>query len=247
MSSLPCEVMVDTLVPLNRWTLDSVQSTNRRFWRLIHERMSDVCLREISHAKLNTYGASVKAVANASIHVKGPPELEFANHKYIVPLKYFTAFIASLRSSRIDTLDVSDLPITPGISTLFREGPIITRQLNLDGITCATVSPAQFHSFILHLSPSSLRFDGGRFRAEHFSDDLIRALCKNGTTHMHLPNAEPTDGGSYRVTDDAIVEFCVEQDVREGEERRGVSSRPFGEIVVHYSDTTPNLFKRLVE
>ena len=107
MSSLPCEVIVDTLIPLSRWTLDAVQSTNRRFRRLIDERMSDVCLREIRHAKLDTYNASVEAVAKASIHVNGPPELQFANHKYIVPLKYFTAFVASLRSSRIDTLDVS--------------------------------------------------------------------------------------------------------------------------------------------
>ncbi|KAH7708161.1 hypothetical protein AAVH_24589 [Aphelenchoides avenae] len=50
MSSVPSEVLEDVLQPLDRWTLDGVQFTNRRFLRLIAERMTDVCLRQLNYA-----------------------------------------------------------------------------------------------------------------------------------------------------------------------------------------------------
>jgi hypothetical protein len=106
MSSLPSEVLRDALLPLNRWTLDDVQFTNRRFLRLILERMSDVCLRDINEASFQAPG-NVKENTNgrAYIRIEGPPERTIYNaHKDTARL--FSEFLQALRSSRVACLSL---------------------------------------------------------------------------------------------------------------------------------------------
>ncbi|KAH7702214.1 hypothetical protein AAVH_30640 [Aphelenchoides avenae] len=75
MSSLPNEVLEDVLQPLDRWTLDHIQFTNRRFLQLITHQMSDVCLREIHTAIFHASHEGVNTDATAAfIQIGGRPE-----------------------------------------------------------------------------------------------------------------------------------------------------------------------------
>lgn len=59
----------------------------------------------------------------------------------------------------------------------------------------------------------------------------------------------PVDGGSFHVTDDAIVNFCLEEDVQidRQEEDAAPKRRPHAELHVDNGIFTKNLFKRLIE
>ncbi|KAH7698536.1 hypothetical protein AAVH_34369, partial [Aphelenchoides avenae] len=103
---LPSEVLRDVLLPLNRWKLDGVQFTNRHFLRLITERMTDVCLREIKAAsfrapsdKENTYGTTF-------IHIADRPEQKIQRALHDTA-RLFSEFMHALRSSRVRFLTLS--------------------------------------------------------------------------------------------------------------------------------------------
>ncbi|KAH7723018.1 hypothetical protein AAVH_09490 [Aphelenchoides avenae] len=79
MSSLPSEVLEDVLLPLHRWTLDDVQFTDRRFLRLILERMSDVCLRQIESAHFDAPNAN--AAGSYVIRISSQTERQISNSR----------------------------------------------------------------------------------------------------------------------------------------------------------------------
>lgn len=89
MSSVPSEVLRDILLPLDRWTLDNVQLTNRRFLRLILERMSAVCLREIE-----TVIFEPPKNISGTLQPKGK-------------VSNIAEFVQALRSSRIELLELN--------------------------------------------------------------------------------------------------------------------------------------------
>lgn len=109
MSSMPSEVLRDVLLPLDRWILDDLQFTNRRFLRLITERMSDVCLREIRYASV---GGLVRHKGGRTdvysvIHVDDQPERRTISNDHHEDTAYlFTQLMQALRSSRAAALYV---------------------------------------------------------------------------------------------------------------------------------------------
>lgn len=87
MSSVPSEILLDVLLPLDRWTLDAAQFTDGRFLQLVMERMSDVCLRKINFALFQTL------TGISFISAEGRPEQNGA--------RPFADFVQALRSSYI--------------------------------------------------------------------------------------------------------------------------------------------------
>lgn len=130
---------------------------------------------------------------------------------------------------------------TPALVTHVLEAPITARKLALGVGSCAGLTPAQFHELVLHLSPTFL-FRGCHHRACHVTDGLLRALSNIRVRGITLMNNPPVDGGSFGVTDDAIIDFCVQPGGEDGE------LRAFGgHLVLHNGSFTQNVFKRLVK
>lgn len=100
MSSVPSEVLRDVLLALDRWTLDAVQFTNQRFLRLITERMSDVCLRQVRHA--NLWGSTTDSYL--AIYVDGRPEVHNIPQPHQTTAYLFSLLMNVLRSSRVEKL-----------------------------------------------------------------------------------------------------------------------------------------------
>ncbi|KAH7725295.1 hypothetical protein AAVH_07088 [Aphelenchoides avenae] len=271
MSSVPSEILQDVLMPLDRWALDDAQFTDGRFMQLITERMSNVCFRKINFALFkapnendNTDGTSLIAMlirkinfalfqapyendnadGTSLITMDGRPERKNA-HKNTARL--FADFVQALRSYSVANMILNGLVFTPELAALALQTPIVTCALDLHAGSCADLTPAQFHKVLLHFSPTYLNFVDSSLRASQISNELLRALSDNRVRHAKFPNTLPVDGGSFYVTDDAIVDFCVHEDVPIGQERCGPTLSPSGELVLYNGNFTKDLFKRLVE
>ncbi|KAH7673230.1 hypothetical protein AAVH_42290 [Aphelenchoides avenae] len=240
--SVPGEVLRDILLPLNRWTLDDVQFTCRRFLRLITERMSDVCLRRVTNA---TFNASHRYYVHSP---KGPSFFIYANderriekaHKDMALL--FSQFVQALRSSRVHFLELNGLVSTPELTALVLRTPIVASYLTLSGGSYAELTPAEFHKLVLHFSPTELLLGTCPLRASHVTVEFIRMLSKKRVLCSSFPYVSPVDGDSFYVTDDAVVEFCAQQDVQVLQEREQLE-----ELTLCRGRFTKDLFKRLVE
>ncbi|KAH7708165.1 hypothetical protein AAVH_24593 [Aphelenchoides avenae] len=221
MSSLPSEVLEDVLQPLDRWTLDGVQFTNRRFLQVIMERVSNVCLRAIHNASFrapkeneNTDGSSF------TIHIDDRWKRDVSNaHTDITRL--FSQFVQALRSSHVAELKLHGLVFKPEFVALVLQTPIVAGDLTFDAGSCAEVTAAQFRGVLTHFSPTLLFLDTCRLT--------------------------PVDGAKYAVTDDPVVEFCVQEDVPVGEDGVASIQRSFGELFLPNGRFTKDLFKRLIE
>lgn len=174
MSSLPKEVLEDVLQLQDRWTLDDVQFTNRRFLRLIMERMTDVCLRQIDSA---TFEAPSKDTeGSAHIRISGRPERHESWKANVDSADFFVAFIKALRSSHVVRLLFSGtfrayqrklrgkrrclgLFFTPAFATVVLQTPVLARHLLVQPGGCVVLTPAQLHKVVLHFSPISLDMD----------------------------------------------------------------------------------------
>lgn len=99
MSSLPNEVLEHVLHPLDRWTLDAAQFTNRRFLQLIMKRMSDLYLRKIEFANFTVTNASSVGVAEYAVRIDGRPVRRDSAAYYIADL--FSEFLHLLRGSSV--------------------------------------------------------------------------------------------------------------------------------------------------
>ncbi|KAH7680233.1 hypothetical protein AAVH_41394, partial [Aphelenchoides avenae] len=105
MSSMPREVLEDVMRPLDRWTLDDVQFTSRRFLQLILQHMSGVCLREIDYATFRAPNEN-EAESSYTIRIDGRPDRAISKaHKDAAQM--FSEFLQALRSSHTLTLTLS--------------------------------------------------------------------------------------------------------------------------------------------
>lgn len=55
---------------------------------------------------------------------------------------------------------------------------------------------------------------------------------------MKFPYMVPVDGGSYHVTDDAVIDFCLQGDVHSEEEGDAAGDGPFGKLEVYNGSFT---------
>ncbi|KAH7708158.1 hypothetical protein AAVH_24586 [Aphelenchoides avenae] len=242
MSSIPSEVLQDVLQPLDRWTLDGVQFTNRRFLQLIMERMTDVCLRQINLAAFQMpeipdtgeswYWIRIDVAASREIKKK---------HEDTVHV--FSEFVQALRSSCVAHLTLNDFAFTTAFAKLFLETPVVVQQLRFNAGSFAELTHALFHEVVLYLSPTSLFIYHCHLYAGQITDEFFRALCKNGLLCAFFDSVVPLDGGKFAVTDDAVIDFCMQSDVHVGQEE----DEPLGELVLDKGNFTKDLFKRLVE
>ncbi|KAH7696305.1 hypothetical protein AAVH_36625 [Aphelenchoides avenae] len=242
MSSVPSEVLRDIFLPLDRWPLDDIQFTNRRFLRLIMERMSDVCLRQIRLADFEASDCNGNKNATANIQADGRPERKIAHRD---TARLFSEFIQALRSARVAWMTLDGLVITPALATLVLQTPIVAVEINLRGGNGAELTPAQFQEVLLHFSPTALTVRDCQLRACQINDELIRALSKNRMRETLFQDLVPVDGDSFCVTDDALVDFCLQDDVPVGQ--GGDAARMCLELEVNNGSFTKNLFKRLVD
>ncbi|KAH7697353.1 hypothetical protein AAVH_35565 [Aphelenchoides avenae] len=240
MSSVPNEVLRDVLLPLDRWTLDDVQFTNGRFLRLITEHMSDVCLRQVNSAGFLAPNENDNTNVTAYIRTEGRPQQRLANSDTAL---LFLEFMQALRSSRVKRLILKGLVFTPDLAALVLQTPIVAFALCLHDGSCAELTPAQLQEVLLHFSPTKLNIRDCQLRACQLTDELIRALRKNSMQEIFLQNLVPVDGGKFPVTDDALVDFCLQEDVPIGKE----AVEPESLTVVANGSFTKDLFKRLVE
>ncbi|KAH7714714.1 hypothetical protein AAVH_17913 [Aphelenchoides avenae] len=238
MASVPGEVLEDVLQPLDRWTLDAVQFTNRRFLRLIAERMKEVCLRQLSyaHAVFNT--SNEDAECNSYVRINDGPKRRNISNAHKDPVHLLSAFLKALRSSRVEALTFSGLTFTPAIATLLLESPITAHQLSFLTGSCTELTSTQFRDVVLHLSPTSLCLYSCLLRACQINDEFLCSLPKNHVRRASFQNLVPVDGDSFCVTDDAVVDFCMQQDVCVGEEEDAPKPGPVGELVLHNGSFT---------
>ncbi|KAH7695645.1 hypothetical protein AAVH_37294, partial [Aphelenchoides avenae] len=190
--SVPGEVLRDIRIQLDRWTLDGVQFTCPRFLRLITERMSGVCLREVRQAVFN------------------------ASDKYYMDTPKGASFFIFVYHRR--TLEMR-LVFTPELAAIVLRTPIVAESLSVIEGNCADLTPTQFHKVVLHFSPTRLCVDRCPLRACQINSEFLRALCKNRVLCSSFSRAGPVDGDSFHVTDDALVEFCAQSDVQIDQER----------------------------
>ncbi|KAH7704709.1 hypothetical protein AAVH_28094 [Aphelenchoides avenae] len=207
--------------------------------------MSDVCLRQVVIATFNAshqYYADSPKGASCSIRAFSWPSREIQKaHEDTAHL--FSQFLQALRSSRVTCqVKLDGLVCTPELAALVLQTPIVTRALFLSQGSYAELTPPQFHKLVLHFSPTDLLFITGPLRASHATDGFIRMLSKNRVLCSSFPFNGPVDGDRFYVTDDAVVEFGVQQDAQldqEGEELE--------KLTVRHGGFTKDLFKRLVE
>ncbi|KAH7714708.1 hypothetical protein AAVH_17907 [Aphelenchoides avenae] len=244
MSSVPSEVLRDVLLPLNRKKLDVVQFTNRRFLRLILERMADVCLRQIKAASFRASDDT----SYATIRIGGRPEQVIqTGHQDNAHL--LSEFLQALRSSRVVRLSFSGLVFTPELAALVLQTPVVTLELNIFAGSCAQLTPTHFRELVLHFSPSSLRINTCHLHSSQITDDFLKVLSKNHVRSTWVHELAPVDGGRFGVSDDAIVDFCVQEDPPAGQEGEDAPRPydPFGDLIVCNGNFTKDLIKRLVE
>ncbi|KAH7714711.1 hypothetical protein AAVH_17910 [Aphelenchoides avenae] len=146
------------------------------------------------------------------------------------------------RYSPVPLCRQNGLVFTPALATLVIESSIIAFRLDVFGGSCAELMPTQLLKILMHLSPSSLWL-GSDLRACQVSDELVRALKKVGVRRATFTNSAPVDGGSFCVTDDAIVDFCAQADVQISQE----GYAQFKELHLYNGRFTKDLFKRLIE
>ncbi|KAH7723029.1 hypothetical protein AAVH_09502 [Aphelenchoides avenae] len=244
MSSVPSEVLRDVLRPLDRWTLDDVQFTDRRFLRLITERMSDVCRRQVNSAHFDAPHEQTVGSWSYAIRIDSRPERKNA-HKNTDHL--FSEFVRALRSSRIAYFILNGHVFSPERAALVLQTPIVAGALTLGG-SCADLTATQFQQVLVHFGPTSVNLAPCHVRACQITDGLLRALIKKGTRNMLFPIHAPVDGGNFPVTDDAIVDFVVQENAQIGQEG-GAAARPilYEQLDVSNGRCTKDLFKRLVE
>ncbi|KAH7708166.1 hypothetical protein AAVH_24594 [Aphelenchoides avenae] len=246
MSSLPSEVLEDVLQPLDRWTLDDVQFTNRRLLQLIMERMSDVCLRQLYTASFSAPEKNWETDGSFyCIQVLGRPDRS-PTKRHMDGGQLFSEFVQALRSSRVAHLDIDQLVFTPAHAALVLQVPIVADELRFVESSCDGLTAAQFRKIVLHVSPTSLDLDTCRLRACQINDEFLRALFNGRVLCMAFPTVEPVGGGSFAVTDDAVVEFCLQPDVP-SEEGDAASEIAIDELTLQNGRFTQDLFKRLVE
>lgn len=102
MSSMPPENLLDALQPLDRWTLDTVQFSNRRFLELTTNGMPNVSLRQVESADFRADDGS--SYWRVSIHPSGIPALRESWNGHGDFNDFFLTFLNALRSSRVACL-----------------------------------------------------------------------------------------------------------------------------------------------
>ncbi|KAH7702551.1 hypothetical protein AAVH_30289 [Aphelenchoides avenae] len=241
MPSVPNEVLRDFLLPLDRWTLDRVQFTCPRFLRLITGCMSKVCLRQIENATFSGSDAYYLYRGSFLIRINGRPAQKILNAQKDIA-RLFSRFMQALRSSRVGSLQLNGLVFTPELAVLVLQTPIVAESLSLFMGSCAELAPAQFHKVLVHFSPTNLFVYGCHLRACQINDEFVRTLSTNRVPCTSLRGREPVDGGSFCVTDDAVVDFCIQENLQVHQEGEQLE-----ELTLHYGSFTKDLFKRLVE
>ncbi|KAH7713280.1 hypothetical protein AAVH_19394, partial [Aphelenchoides avenae] len=245
MSSMPPENLLDALQPLDRWTLDTVQFSNRRFLELTTNGMPNVSLRQVESADFRADDGS--SYWRVSIHPSGIPALRESWNGHGDFNDFFLTFLNALRSSRVACLVLTGVTFTPALAALVVEAPIIAHQLRFEGCTFAELTPNEFHELALHFSPTSLKLSSTHHGEGHLADAFLRQLGTKGVRRIEFPRMA-SDGGSCYVTDDAVVEFFVQPDVPVGQ-GGGPSSEwePYGELHLESARFTKDLLKRIVE
>lgn len=142
------------------------------------------------------------------------------------------------------------IDFTPALAKLVLDVPIVALDLVYGG-SFADLTPAEFRALVFHFSPTELCLTKGsesplQLRANQISDEFLQALTMNRVRRVLFPDAEPMGGGSFSVTDDAIVNFCVQADepVEQYDEDDG---NPYAKLSVSNGTFSKDLFKRLVE
>jgi hypothetical protein len=145
----------------------------------------------------------------------------------------------------------SGITFTPALRTLVLEAPIVVEDLMIFSSNFAELTPDQVHEVILHFSPTDLDLEYNRFHVSQLNDDFLRALIKNRVQRIEFPREQPVGGDRFALTDDAVVDFCVQQDVAQHDEEQDEDEQgaevPYAALTVRHGRFTTNLFKRLVE
>ncbi|KAH7710681.1 hypothetical protein AAVH_22017 [Aphelenchoides avenae] len=250
MSSLPREVLEDVLKLLDRGTLDAVQITNRRFPQLIRDHISDVCFRKVISAYFNAPSEEVDGLLSYySVQTDDPngPSWRQVSNKHENATRLFSEFMQLLRSSCVGNCLISQLVFTPDRAAVVLQTPIVCDELILDAASCAELTPIQFHNVVRHFSPTSLDIDRCRLRAYQITDGFLGDLRTNRVRQIVFQNMVPLDGVSFHATDDAIIDFCVQEDVPTFDQEDTCPLRLHQELVVCNGTFTKGLFKRLVQ
>lgn len=122
------------------------------------------------------------------------------------------------------------LVFTPDLAALVLQTPVVTDWLGFFKGNFAVLAPTQFHEVLVHFSPTSLNITGCAMRASQLMERLLGGISENCVRHAKYQDMVPVYGG---MTDDAIIDFCLLEDVHIGE--------------LHKGSFTKELFKRLVE
>ncbi|KAH7702672.1 hypothetical protein AAVH_30170 [Aphelenchoides avenae] len=206
------------------------------------ESMSDVCLRQLDGASYQAPNEDTDEYEYVIFPYRRP-ERKISN-AHEDSAQVFLEFVQALRSSHIEHLELCSFIFTPEHAALVLQVPVVADTLSLIRGSCAELATTKLHKVFLHFSPTSLLLYS-LFRACQITDELIRALFTNGVRFASFPKEVPVDGGRFCVTDDAIVELCVQQNIQNRQEEEGPVAKL--ELSLYNGSFTKDLFKRLVE
>ncbi|KAH7725618.1 hypothetical protein AAVH_06798 [Aphelenchoides avenae] len=211
--------------------------------------MSDVCLRQVYYARVGgttTHKDGTTDVVSR-IRFNDRPDRDISNH-HEDHAHLFAQLVQALRSSHVETLCIGWFTLTPALATLVLQTPIVVHDLKFREVDCAELTPTQFQDVVLHFSPTRVvDFSGCPLRACQLTDEFLRVLSKN-SSRIRMEYVAPVDGGSFHMTDDAVVDFCAQQDVGIGNEGDTLSNwKPYEELILNHGSFTKDLFRRLVE
>lgn len=129
---------------------------------------------------------------------------------------------------------------TPELAALVLQTPVVATTLFLQNGSCAELTPTLFQKVVLHFSLTLLHVYRCHLRSSHITDGFLEALSKS-VRRTKVWDMVPVDGDRFDVTDDALVERCLQEDAHADEE--DMEKVEF----LCKGSFTKDLFKRLVE
>lgn len=135
------------------------------------------------------------------------------------------------------------LDFTPELATLILQTPIAAEKLVLVQGSCTALMSTQFQEVVGHLSPTELEVHDGCFLPCQVTDEFIRELFENRCRRIVFHGYAGRD--RFDVTDDALVDLCMQQDAQIGAEGDGLN--PASVLSLQRGSFTKDLVKRLVQ
>ncbi|KAH7710771.1 hypothetical protein AAVH_21937 [Aphelenchoides avenae] len=222
--NFPEETLLDAFVFLDRWNLDTLKLTQRRFRPLIDSKLQYVCLRPVAYAsmELKRYKTYVVEAAQSDIYGANqrplgkkswaPSHAPSATSKKEISAAFSCADNAAqflffvIRSSVIDDeVSIRQVSLSPKFHELlaeFGKSICLKGSLSLRHVDSKALPPMELVEGFAQVD--ALSFRDVTFGSGHqLGDAFLRRCEENGVATILAPNVPCT------ASDDSILNYCL--------------------------------------